>query len=73
MQVITPAPFRACWLAQLVRAVAAATGYRFESDTNSKIKKVMKNENWWNGFILGFTIGGIVGIIILDLVQKGVI
>jgi hypothetical protein len=33
----------------------------------------MKNEKWWNGFLLGFFIGGIIGIIVLDLVQRGVI
>lgn len=33
----------------------------------------MKNESWWNGFLLGFFIGGIVGIIILDLVQRNII
>jgi len=30
-------------------------------------------EKWWNGFILGFMIGGIVGIIVLNLVQKGIL
>jgi hypothetical protein len=30
----------------------------------------MKNEKWWDGFIVGFFIGGIIGIIILDLVKK---
>ncbi len=33
----------------------------------------MKNEKYWNGFILGFLIGGIVGIIVLDLVQRGIL
>ncbi len=33
----------------------------------------MKNENWWNGFLVGFIIGGVVGIIILDLVQRGIL
>jgi uncharacterized membrane-anchored protein YhcB (DUF1043 family) len=33
----------------------------------------MKNEKWWNGFLLGFLIGGIIGIIILNLVQKGIL
>jgi hypothetical protein len=33
----------------------------------------MKNEKWWNGFILGFMIGGIVGIIVLNLVQKAIL
>ena len=33
----------------------------------------MKNESWWRGFLLGFFIGGIVGIIILDLVQRNII
>ena len=32
-----------------------------------------KYENQINGFILGFFIGGIFGIIILNLVQKGLI
>ena len=29
----------------------------------------MKNEKWWNGFLLGLFIGGIAGIVILDLVK----
>jgi uncharacterized membrane-anchored protein YhcB (DUF1043 family) len=33
----------------------------------------MKNEKYWNGFLLGFLIGGIIGIIILNLVQKGIL
>ena len=33
----------------------------------------MKNDNWWKGFLVGFFIGGIIGIIVLDLVQKGVL
>lgn len=33
----------------------------------------MENEKWWNGFLVGFFIGGIIGIIVLDLVQRGVI
>lgn len=33
----------------------------------------MKNEKFLNGLIIGFTIGGIVGIIALSLVQKGII
>lgn len=32
-----------------------------------------KYENKINGFILGFFVGGIFGIIILNLVQKGII
>jgi hypothetical protein len=49
--------------------------YRFESCPDYlKLKlKVMKNEKWWNGFLLGFFIGGIIGIIVLDLVQKGIL
>ena len=35
--------------------------------------KTMKNEKWWNGFLVGFFIGGIVGIIILTLVHKGIL
>jgi len=35
--------------------------------------KVMKNEKYWDGFLLGFFVGGILGIIILDLVQKGIL
>ena len=35
--------------------------------------KIMENEKWWNGFLLGFFIGGIVGIIVLNLVQKGIL
>lgn len=30
-------------------------------------------KKWWDGFIVGFFIGGIVGIIILDLVIRGII
>jgi uncharacterized membrane-anchored protein YhcB (DUF1043 family) len=30
----------------------------------------MKNEKWWDGFIVGFFIGGIIGMIIVDLVKK---
>ena len=33
----------------------------------------MKNEQYWNGFILGLFVGGIMGIVILNLVQKGVL
>jgi hypothetical protein len=33
----------------------------------------MKNEKWWEGFIVGFWIGGIVGIITLHLVQQGIL
>ena len=32
-----------------------------------------KNENYWNGFSLGFSIGGIIAMIILNLVQKGIL
>jgi len=31
------------------------------------------NEKFWNGFIVGFGFGGVIGIVILDLVQKGII
>ena len=33
----------------------------------------MKNENYCNGFILGFFIGGIIGIVILNLVKNGIL
>jgi len=33
--------------------------------------KIMKNEKYWNGFILGFFIGGIIGIFTLSLIIKG--
>jgi hypothetical protein len=33
----------------------------------------MKNEKWFNGFLVGLFIGGIMGIIILDLVNKGIL
>lgn len=33
----------------------------------------MKNEKYWDGFLLGFFIGGVIGIIVLDLVQRGLI
>lgn len=38
-----------------------------------KIRIMEKYEKQINGFILGFFIGGIFGIIILNLVQRGVI
>ena len=37
------------------------------------MKNLEKLENQMKGFILGFFIGGIVGIIILNLVQKNII
>jgi len=34
----------------------------------------MKNfEKWFSGFMVGFLIGGIFGIFILDLKKKGII
>jgi hypothetical protein len=33
----------------------------------------MKEEKDWYGFLLGFLIGGICGMIILILVQKGIL
>ena len=33
----------------------------------------MKNKKWLNGFLVGLFIGGIMGIIILDLVNKGIL
>jgi hypothetical protein len=33
----------------------------------------MKNEKWWNGFLVGFSIGGVVGIFILNLIQRGIL
>ena len=33
----------------------------------------MNNEKYWNGFILGLFIGGIMGIVILTLIQKGIL
>ena len=33
----------------------------------------MKNEKYWNGFILGFFIGGLIGIAILSLINKNII
>jgi hypothetical protein len=38
----------------------------------SKIK-VMKHEKWFNGFMWGFFIGGIVGIAVLTLAQQGIL
>ena len=32
-----------------------------------------KNESYWNGFILGFFIGGISSMIILNLIQKAIL
>jgi hypothetical protein len=33
----------------------------------------LKNDNYFNGFILGFFIGGIIGIAILNLINKNII
>jgi hypothetical protein len=33
----------------------------------------MKNEKYWNGFILGIFVGGILGIIVVRLVDKGIL
>lgn len=33
----------------------------------------MKNEKWMNGFLVGFFVGGVVGIVILDLVHRGIL
>ena len=33
----------------------------------------MKNEKYWNGFILGMFIGGILGIIVVRLVDNGIL
>lgn len=33
----------------------------------------MKNEKYWNGFILGLFVGGIIGIVILNLVKNGIL
>jgi uncharacterized membrane-anchored protein YhcB (DUF1043 family) len=33
----------------------------------------MKNEKYWNGFILGIFVGGILGIIIVRLVDNGLL
>jgi hypothetical protein len=33
----------------------------------------MKNQRFFNGFMLGFFLGGIIGIIIHDLVIKGIL
>ena len=33
----------------------------------------MKNEQYWDGFILGLFAGGIIGIVIYDLVIKGIL
>jgi hypothetical protein len=33
----------------------------------------MKNEKWLNGFLVGLFLGGILGIILLDLVNKGIL
>jgi hypothetical protein len=32
-----------------------------------------KHESFENGFLIGFFIGGILGIILFDLVQRGVL
>jgi uncharacterized membrane-anchored protein YhcB (DUF1043 family) len=33
----------------------------------------MNNEKYWNGFILGIFVGGILGIIVVRLVDKGIL
>lgn len=33
----------------------------------------MNNEKSFNAFMLGFFIGGIIGIVVLNLVQKGIL
>jgi uncharacterized membrane-anchored protein YhcB (DUF1043 family) len=33
----------------------------------------MGKEKYWNGFIFGLFIGGIIGMIILELVQRGML
>jgi len=33
----------------------------------------MKNEKYWNGFILGMFVGGILGIIVVRLVDNGIL
>jgi glycerol uptake facilitator-like aquaporin len=33
----------------------------------------MKDEKYWNGFILGMFVGGIMGIVIYDLVIRGIL
>jgi len=33
----------------------------------------MKNEKYWDGFILGFFVGGAVSMILLILVQRGIL
>jgi len=33
----------------------------------------MKNEKYWNGFILGIFVGEILGIIIVRLVDNGIL
>jgi hypothetical protein len=43
------------------------------SKVAQRILDRMENEKWWNGFLVGFFIGGIVGIIVLDLVQRGIL
>ena len=33
----------------------------------------MKNEDWQKGFLVGFLIGGVIGVFVLDLVQRGIL
>jgi hypothetical protein len=33
----------------------------------------MKNEKWMDGFLIGFFIGGMIGIIVLYLIKRGII
>lgn len=46
-----------------------------EADEKDGLYKTnnMKYEKWMSGFLVGFFIGGIVGIIVLDLVQRGIL
>ena len=37
------------------------------------MKNYFLSEKWWNGFLVGFFIGGIIGIIILELVNRGIL
>lgn len=35
--------------------------------------KIMKNDKWSDGFLVGFFIGGIVSITILEFIKKGIL
>ena len=33
----------------------------------------MKNEKFWNGFLLGYVVGGVIALVIYDLIVQGIL